>query len=331
MADLNAELRRKIMGYIVSQAIMAVNELRIPDRLDDGPVQVDRLASEAGCDRDALRRFLRVLVGEGLFTFADPDTFGLTDMGALLCTRTPASPGNFAELMGGEAYASWAAAAHSLRTGEPAFDHLHGARYFDWLATDPDAAHRFNRAQSELVRLRSVPLLERDWAGTRTVVDVGGGNGALVAALLARHTTLRAAVFDLPDVVEEARKVLAAAGLDGRADVVPGDFFTDVPRGADVYVLSQVLHDWDDEDAGRILRRCRTAVPGHGRLLVVEQVLGDGCDAGPTALLDLHMLVLLGGRERTRSDWAALLGANGFTIDEIRTGPRSSLIEAVPT
>ncbi|MFJ1846224.1 MULTISPECIES: methyltransferase [unclassified Streptomyces] len=326
----NHELRQKIMGYIVSQAIHAICELGIPDLLARRPHRIDELAAGTGADPDALHRFLRVLAAEGILTEEQPGTFALTDMGSLLRTDVPGSLAHLSSLMAGEAYRAWGAATHSLRTGSPGFEHVYGSPYFEWLAHNPEAARTFNEGQAGLVALRLLPLLEWDWSEVGTVVDVGGGNGALLSDLLRGNDRLKGVILDLPHVLEETRRVLADAGLDGRADCVGGSFFDRVPSGGDVYVLAQILHDWDDEQAVRILASCRRAMGEHGRLLILEQVVPDDGSRHPAALLDLHMLVLLGGRERTESQWRALLDRGGFDTSAITRGARAALIEAAP-
>ena len=268
-ADLNRLLRRKIMGYIVSQAIFAVSQLRVPDVLGDGRLPLPDLAAAANADATSLGRFLRVLAAEGLFAEVSPGVFELTPMGALLRTGVPGSLSHLAELMANEAYQAWTAAAHSLSTGKPGFDQVFGMPYFAWLAENPDAAERFDRAQAGLVRLRLLPLLDRDWSGVRRVVDVGGGNGVLMATLLAKFPELTGVLFDQPHVLAGAEPMLANAGVADRVRLHGGDFFVGVPSGADVYVLSQVLHDWDDDRASVILRRCYEAMPAGGRLVVL--------------------------------------------------------------
>ncbi|MFB4313825.1 methyltransferase [Actinomadura sp. 21ATH] len=326
----NAAVRRKIMGFIVSQAIHAVCELGVPDRLADGPAAVPELAAGTGADAGALHRFLRVLAAEGLFTEDPAGTFALTAEGRLLCAAEPGSLRHFAELMSGEAYVAWSRAAHSLRTGEAAFAAVYGSPFFDWLAEHPEEAARFDRAQAGLVEMRLLPLLERDWDGAGTVVDVGGGNGVLMSALLAARPDLKGIVFDLPHVVDGARRTLAEAGLAGRTRCAGGDFFAGVPAGGRVYVLAQILHDWADGEAVAILRRCHEAMPPDGALLLLEQVVPEDGEPHPAKLLDLHMLVLLGGRERTAAQWRDLLARGGFEQVSATEGPRSTLIEARP-
>lgn len=326
----NVELRRKIMGFIVAQAIHAVTEAGVVDALAGGPLPVDGLAAATGTDPDALRRFLRALTAEGVFAEQPAGTFALTELGDLLRSDTPGSLRHFSTLMVGEAYQVWELAGHSLRTGESAFATRFGKPLFDWLGDHPHKAAEFDAAQAGLVALRLLPLLDRAWSGVSTVVDVGGGNGSLLARLLERHPHLSGTLLDQPHAVDQARGTLARAGVDGRCRLVPGDFFAAVPEGADVYVLAQILHDWDDEQAARILARCRAAMPDHARLLVLEQAIADDGQPHPAKLLDLHMLVLLGGRERTETEWRTLLGGAGFAVTDISHHARSSLIEARP-
>jgi hypothetical protein len=326
-------LRRKIMGYIVSQAIFAVTEAGIVDLLAEGPVEVNTLAGEAGVDPDALSRFLRVLVAEGLFAEEPRDTYGLTGSGALLRSDRPGSLRHLVTLMRGESYQAWGDAGHSLRTGAPAFDAVFGKPMFEWLAAHPTQAAEFDAAQAGLVAKRMSPLLESDWwdwSGTASVVDVGGGNGALLGALLARHGHLHGQLFDQPHVVENVDLASHGSDVTGRCRVVGGDFFAAVPGGADVYLLAQILHDWSDDDAVRILRGVRAAIPPHGRLLILEQIIPDDTGPHPEKLLDLHMLVLLGGRERGEAEWRGLLVEGGFELVDVRRGARSSLLVAAP-
>jgi SAM-dependent methyltransferase len=322
----NAHVRRLIMGGVVAQAIAAVSELGVIDRLAaNGPATAKELATALNADPDALQRFLRALAAEGLFTNED-DRFDLTDAGALLRSDVPGSLKYFSRLMTGEAYRVWEEAGYSLRTGQQAFNRLYHKPLFEWLAENPQRSAEFNEAQAELARLRLLPLLDISWAGVSTVVDVGGGNGQLLATLLDRHDTLSGILLDRPEVVEQAAAQLAGYPCQ----LVGGDFFEHVPAGGDVYVLAQILHDWDDDHAARILRRCHAAMRPGARLLILEQVVPEGGGPHPAKLLDLHMLVLLGGRERTDGDWRRLLASAGFTVTDLTIGPRSALIEATP-
>ncbi|MER7820081.1 methyltransferase [Streptomyces sp. NPDC096153] len=329
--NVNQALRKKIMGHIVSQAIHAVTLLKVPDALAGQPLHLDQLAAATGADADALHRFMRVLVAEGVFCEPQAGTYALTDMGELLRTDTPGSLSHLSTLMAGEAYEAWGAAVHSLRTGRPTFDHLYGAPYFEWLAQNPRASRAFHDGQAGLVQMRLLPLLNRDWTSIGTVADIGGGNGTLMMTLLEQNPHLSGVVFDLPQALDQAEEAIADAGLGGRAACAAGDFFKAIPPGSDVYVLSQILHDWDDERAAQILQSCRAAAGPGSRLLILDQVLPHDSGSQPAALLDLHMLILLGGRERTEAAWKDLIERCGFrVVRDIEHGPRSSLIEAVP-
>jgi SAM-dependent methyltransferase len=324
------ELRRKLMGFIVSQSIVAVTELGLVDQLADGPATVHELAAAADASPDALSRILRVLVGEGLFAQDAAGRFTLTPMGGLLQTGVPGSLRHFAQLMTGEAYQAWGAALYSARTGRPAFEQVFGKPLFDWLEDHPVESARFHEGQAGLVTLRMLPLLDRDWDAVSTVADIGGGSGALLAGLLHAHPHLRGILLDLPQVVREAERALASSGLADRVQCVGGDFSRGVPAGADVYVLAQILHDWDDEQAVAILRQCRRVLPPEGRLLILEQILPEDGQPHPAHLLDLHMMVMIGGRERTLTQWRSLLAAGGFAITGTVGQVRSALIEAQP-
>ncbi|MFJ8011438.1 methyltransferase [Streptomyces sp. NPDC096339] len=329
MSETYERVRRQIMGHIVSQSIVAVCEAGVPDALADRARSAADLASELGVDADALSRFLRVLAAEGLF-HVEGEAFALTDAGHLLRTSVDGSLHHLVKLMSGEAYQVWGSASHSLRTGTPAFDRVFGSPYFEWLADHPAAEEEFANAQAGLVELRLLPLLERDWSTAATVVDVGGGNGALVCRLLEHAPHLKGVVLDLPHIAEEAAQTPRTPDVASRLTVTAGSFFDGVPQQADVYVLSQILHDWPDDKALDILRNCRKAMSADGTLLIVEQVMPSEATHHPMALLDLHMLVLLGGRERTAEAWRDLLERAGFTLHSITPGPKSCLIEARP-
>jgi SAM-dependent methyltransferase len=220
-------------------------------------------------------------------------------------------------------YGAFADVLHSVRTEEPAFERVFGRPLFDFLAGEPAQAEVFGRAMADFNRAATLAAVDSyDWTGARTVVDVGGGTGTLVRTLLRRHPELRGVLFDLPDVVAQA------PGLDGRLELAGGDFFDRVPAGGDVYVLSWVLHDWDDDAALRILRNCRSAIAPGGRLLVVETILPPGDEPHFGKVLDVAMLVLTGGRERTEEEYAALLDAAGFRLERVLPTPSPlSLLE----
>src|SRR5260370_1981015 len=224
-----------MLGYMVSQAIAAVTDLGVADRVADGPATARELADAAGGAPAALRRFLRALASEGLFAEDPQGRFRLTPMGSLLRGDLPGSLRPFVQLMTAEAYEAWGDALYSVRTGNPAFERVFGAPLFGWLPGHPSASARFDAGQAGLVPLRMEPLLDRDWAGVSTVVDVGGGNGALLAGLIGRNPHLKGILFDLPHVANAAERAVASAGLGARVRWVGGDFRPGVPAGGDVY------------------------------------------------------------------------------------------------
>jgi hypothetical protein len=319
-----------VWGVIPMQCLYVVAKLGVADRLVDGPRQLLDVAREVGADADALWRVVRALVPLDVFTHPAPDSIGLGPLGELLVDERAGSLRYLPIFWGEEVFRAWGDALHSVRTGEPAFDHVFGATHWEWLSSRPEKARTFDRAMSGGSSNRTPPVLARDWAGVRAVVDVGGGNGSVLRALLAQEPGLVGTLFDLPHVVEAAAAVIEADGLASRCRTVGGSFFEAIPTGADVYLLAQILHDWSDDDALRILTRVHEAMPAHGRLLVVELIVPDGDEPHLSKLLDLQMLVLLGGRERTLGDWRHLLAGGGFELGDISHGPRSSVIEARP-
>lgn len=291
---------------------------------------VDEVAAETGVHAPTLARVVRALSSHGVFEAVDGDRHRLTATGRLLLADEPASMRGLANFKPWEIH-PWAEALHTLRTGEPAFPAYYGEPYFDWLAERPALAADFNASmQRRTASFLAAGLDAYDWPASGTIVDVGGGNGQVLAAVLAGRPGLRGMLVDLPQGVAGAPAALAAAGVADRVEIRPGSFFDPLPAGGSHYVLSSVLHDWADEPSVRILRRCRDAMTPDARLVLFESVLAPGAEPDPGKALDLHMLVLVGGRERTRDEWAALLAAAGFTLDRVVPTPGLAWIEASP-
>lgn len=314
-------------GFMITKTIGAVVRLGIPELVAERPRPVEELAAASRAHPDALRRALRALASVGLFTEED-GVVRHTELSELLRPDAPASLEPQALLFSDLHFRTWEDAFETFRTGEPAFPRVYGAELFDWLAEHAEEAAVFNRAMAGGAVGRRTPLLERDWSGVQTVVDVGGGTGATLTALLARHEHLQGIVFDLKHVQEGAERAIEAAGVADRCTFVAGSFFDAVPIGADAYLVSAILHDWNDERAGAILRSCRAAAAPATRLLIVDSVISSGDEPDWAKLIDLHMLVALGGRERSKDEWRSLLGANGWRLD--RVTPEQSLLEGTP-
>ena len=216
-----------------------------------------------------------------------------------------------------------------MKTGETAFDHLYGMGHFEHLARHPEASAAFQRTMAMSLGATGPALAGYDLSGHRVVVDVGGGNGALLASLLRDHPHLRGILYDQAGAVVDAPKVLGSAGVEDRVQVRSGSMFDSVPEGGDLYVLSRVLHDWPDDKALAILNHCRKAITKDGTLLVVDGVLSDRAPEPSRLMLDLQMMVMNGGRERTEDEWRALLGRAGFAVVSVRPSrPNQDLIEA---
>lgn len=319
--DPHARMWELMRGFMATQALYVAAQLGVADELAGGPRPVAEIAQRAGADPDAVYRFLRALAGEGVFAEDEPGVFSNTPVSELL--RRESSWHDFALLFGSAWYRAFADALYAARTGEATFPRVFGADWWTWLAQKPEEGERFNRAMQG--EGKAERFADVEWRADETVVDVGGGNGALLIDLLRSRPALRGVVFELPEVAREAEERVAQAGLSDRCDVVAGSFFDGVPEGGDTYVLSTVLHDWDDEAAGTILRNVRAAAPDRARVLITDAVIQPGNDPDGSKWLDLLMLVLLRGRERTEEEWRALLAGAGFRLERVEP-----LLEAVP-
>jgi O-methyltransferase domain/Dimerisation domain len=307
-------------GYRVSQALYVAATLDIAGLLSNGPRSSEDLAAVTSTHAPSLYRLLRLLAGVGLFDEVAPHVFGLTPLGAGL--RDDVEGNLRANTMMVLSPAEWEAWGHLLdtvRTGETAFDHVHGMGRFQYLSEHPDEAEMFDRAMTSNTALSGRAILASyDFSGIERLVDVGGGHGLLLATILQAYPTMRGILFDRPEVVLGAPMLLEAAGVADRCDVRSGDFFEHVPDGADAYVLRQIIHDWNDSAATRILRNCHDAIPASGKLLVIERRLErDYRNALLVLLLDMQMLVTLGGGERTDDEYRLLFAAAGFDLSAI--------------
>ena len=289
-------------GALMTRALAVVADLRVADALASGPRPVDELAREAGADPARLRRVLRALASDAVFAEVEPGVFENTEASAILAQGHGWH--DFARLFGG----IWHRAVGALEAtaGESAFEREFGAEFWTWLAKHPDDREAFDRAMAQNRKIRIERLSQVEWRGDETVVDVGGGNGSLMVALLQLQPGLRGVVFDLPETVRDE----AALG-EQRIQFVAGSFFEAVPAG-DVYLLSGILHDWDDEPATAILRTVRAGAPDHARLLVIDSIVQPGNEPQGAKWLDLLMLVLVAGRERDEGQWRALLRETGW-------------------
>jgi len=315
-----------------ARALQTAAELGLGDLLADGPRTAWALAETAGCEPDALRRLLGLLAGDGVVARMDDDRFELTRAGGPLRSDHPASVRSVLAMDSAVAPLVIGATGHTVATGEPAFPQALGRDFYDHLDAHPEQGEIFDGAMDDLTRVVVPGLLAVcGLSGTERIVDVGGGNGTLLTEILRAYPEAGGTLLETPRVAETARTRFRNQGTAERCRAVPGDFFEHVPEGGDVYLLKWVLHNWSDEDALRILCSCRRAMGPGARLLVIESVLPDGDGPHPSRAMDLAMLVLSGGRERTRGDYAALLGRAGLRLVSVRDADaRYGVIEAVP-
>lgn len=326
------QLARLASGYWHTQAIYVAAKLGVADLLAGGPKSAEDLAHSTATNPAALYRLLRALASLGVFAEDDRGRFALTPTADCLRTDAPGSLRSLCVVRGEWQYEAWGRLLHSVRTGETAFEAIHGMPLFDYLAEHPDKGKLFDDAMTGVHGRETAAMLDAyDFSAVGTLADVGGGNGEVISSVLKRYPAMRGVLFDRPAVAERARGNLEAAGLAGRCDVRPGDFFASVPAGADAYLLRHIIHDWDDEKSAAILRNCRAAMGPRGRLLVVEGIVPPGNGPSVSKFFDLAMMVLPGGMERTEDEYRRLFAAAGFTLARVvPTRTWVSVIECTP-
>ncbi|MBI3300999.1 MAG: methyltransferase [Deltaproteobacteria bacterium] len=315
-------LLQMMTGYWGSQAIYVAAKLGLADLLKDGPKSGAELAQATRTHAPSLTRLLRALASIGVLAESEDGRFELTPLGACLQSGVPGSVRAAAIMFGETLYRAWSGLLQSVQTGETAFGHVFGTPIYQYFAQHPEAAAVFNEAMIEMTtQVAAAVVAAYDFSRFGKLVDVGGGYGTLVAAILQATPTLSGVVLDRPQVAEGARKYIEAAGLAGRCAVVGGDFFESVPSGGDAYVLKSIIHAWDDDRSIRILTNCYRVMAGEGPLLLVERVLpartSHSSAAQAVTLNDLNMLVTSGGHERTEAEFRALFTAAGFTLTRI--------------
>jgi hypothetical protein len=317
--DPDELLSELLFGFLGTQLLYVVAELGIADLIGEDPEAVEALAARAGAVPDVLYRFLRALASLGLFAEVQARVFAHTESSLLLRRESGSGWHEFA-LIYGSVYRAFAEAVPAARSGENMFERASGSGWWDWLAARPDFGAAFNRAMQAGAQARLAALKGFPWHEVETVVDVGGGNGTLIIGLLKQHAHLRGIVFDLPEVAPAASARIAAASLGGRCSVEAGSFFDRIPEDGDVYLLAKVLHDWDDAAALEILLRIRASATAETRLLVLDSVITSDASSQTTKLLDLVMLALVNGRERTTDEWQQLLDRGGWLATSIENG-----------
>jgi O-methyltransferase domain/Dimerisation domain len=317
---LTTTLLSLITGYMPARVVHTAAQLGICDLLAAGANTAEVLAQASNTSTGPLRRLLRALASMGLIEDFGCDRFGLTALGSQLCSNVPGSMRNVALMFGGErAWRSWGELPHCVKTGESGTRRIYGIGSFEYLAANPDQAIIFNEAMAENTQRVSQRLISAyDFSQYRKIIDVGGGNGALLGAIIAANPNVRGVVFDLPSGSAEAPQKLAEAGVAASCEVVAGDFFRSVPEGADAYILKHIIHDWGDEQSIAILRNCHKAMNQGSKILLLERVMPEKMEVTSTnqrmAMFDMNMLAMPGGQERTEKEYRALLANAGLLI-----------------
>lgn len=328
-----AELMRLVNAFQISQAIYVAATVGIADHLAHGPRSSDELAGKTATDAGALYRLLRTLAAAGVLHEDNAKRFALTPLGACLKSDAPAPVGPWAMLIGRPNYwQAWGSLLHSVRTGENAFRHVHGASVWEYRLQNAEEGQLFDAAMTVLSRQSTKAIVEAyDFGKFRRVVDVGGGHGVVLAAILTTSPSLRGVLFDQPHVVAKAGSAFQSAGVADRCTIEGGNFFETVPQGGDAYFLKSILHDWSDAEAMQILRVCRAAIRDSGRLILAEQVIEPPNEGLIGKMSDINMLVVQNGRERTVEEFAELLGSAGFALaSRIPTASNLNILEGVP-
>lgn len=323
-----------VSNYWIARAVHAGTALGLPDRLADAPKTAKELAELTGSDPRSLNRLLRALTGIGLFQTDGHGHYTTTELGDTLRTDTPGSLASFIQMELGDAHHSaWGQLLHAVRTGEPGFEKALGTKIWDFFESNPAMSDHLGQAMTGLTTMVANAVIDaHDFSPYRKIIDIGGGEGGFLATILTTHPKTSGVLFDLPHVVANDRARDATANLAGRCERVGGNFFENVPAGGDLYTMKWILHDWDDESSLEILKSCRRAMPKDARLLIIDTVVPDGDDFSPSKIIDLNMMVLSGGQERTVDEFRYLLSAAGFTLTSVwPTRSPSSLIQAVPT
>ncbi len=317
---------------VITQALGAVAELNVADLLIEGARPISELATEAGAHEESLYRVMRLLAGYGVFSESAPRTFELTAQAEYLRTDAPDTLRDFAVFLADPIHnAAYAESLHSVRSGQTAFEKAHGAAIFDYFTGDHRFFQVFNNAMTaNSGRLEGGISSSYDFSGFNTLADVGGGLGFLLMEVLRKNPDLKGVLFDLPEVVADAGPAIDAAGMTDRISRTGGSFFEEIPVRADAYMLKHVIHDWNDEQSIEILTNCTRSMQSDGRVLVIEYLVPENNEPHVSKLIDIEMLLIPGGRERTQSEFDALFSQSGLKlIDVVPTDSSICILEGI--
>ncbi len=325
-------LSQMIFGKWLSMALSVAARLRIADHLADKPLGITELAKATNTHERSLMRLMRALASVGVFQSTADGAYGLTEIGQYLRSGVKGSMRGVADYCGATwSWRAWEQLQYSIETGETAFDHVFGQRVFDYLAGHPDESEVFNEGMTGFSGKTSDAVVAAyDFSRFKTLADIGGGHGYLLASILKSNPSIKGVLFDAPHVVAMAEPLLKEFGVHERCRVEGGDFFQSIPGDCDAYIMKHIVHDWNDSDALRILKTLRRQARPGATLLIVEMVIPPGDAPHPGKLLDLEMLVVASGQERTEKEYAALLSSAGFSLQQILpTHSPNSVVEAI--
>lgn len=326
------QLNRILTSAALSRAVSTIAELGVADLVPTGtPQSVEHLAKASKTHEPSLYRVLRYLASHGIFRETENRQFDHTPLSAALRSDAPGSYRAGAQLFH-HLFAGWEGLHHSIQTGEPGFNKVFGAPVFDYIQAHPELGPVFDAGMTSLNFYETAAILDAyDFTGIKVLADVGGGNGSLLSAVLARYTKMNGILFDLGHVVGRAKERLKAAGLAERCISIEGSFFESIPAGADAYLFRHIIHDWTDEQCMQILGHCRRVIPANGKLLIADGVVPAGNAPSPSKDLDMTMLTFPGGQERTEGQFRSLLEASGFALKSITsTTTMINVVEAKP-
>ena len=321
-----------ISGFWISRAVYVIAKLGIPDLLKSGPKTAEELANATKMHAPSLYRVLRALASVGVVS-SQGEQFALTPLSETLVTDAPGSLRWFTvSELGQEHYPAWGNLMQSVKTGDIAFDQFFGVDIWTYFQQNPEDAAVFNDSMTGVTAAANEEIMTKyDFSGFKKVVDIGGGHGGLITSILKKNSHVRGVLFDAPQVIEGARPKIEAAGLADRCETVSGDFFKSVPAGGDAYVMKWIIHDWDDQKAITILRNCRNEMRPNGKLILVDCVVPETNEPHFSKFIDLNMLVMTGGKERTKEEFEQLLADAGFKLLRvIPTDVPTSIVEAEP-
>lgn len=328
-----SRLMEMTIAHWGGELLLQAAEMSLADKFDGSePRTAAELAAEYGMRHRELYRYLRALTGLGLLEFAGKDSFRLTDLGVALRTG---SPGNARSaviaLIGDMVKPAWKEFDHGLFTGDTGFEKAHGMGLFEYNRANPGMAQLFSETMVGFHGREPPAVAEAyDFSGIGSLVDVGGATGNMIGHVLSRHPKMKGVLYDLPHVVADAPQLLEAHGVADRVTIESGSFFERVPGGHDAYLMSHIIHDWDDGENATILKNVREAMKPDGKLLIVEMLLPEGDDPHMGKMLDMMMMLVPGGEERTPSEYAELLAPNGFRVERVvPTASAVSVVEAV--